>query len=166
LGISGWSGTQISTRGYGLAALSPLLAPPRRRRQLGACNMRAAVSSPAPQCLSRRRTTLLDARHVFDHVPQRRVPPLAAALRTQPADASVAARKRARRSALSAAPICSATPGTKAYPSLLLSAVHLLTFVAAPLCNGVIFVILRRWRGQVVFLEFSGSRAFGEALGL
>jgi hypothetical protein len=128
--------------------------------------MRGAVSSPAPQCLSRRRTTLLDARHVFDHVPQRRVPPLAAALRTQPADASVAARKRARRSALSAAPICSATPGTKAYPSLLLSAVHLLTFVAAPLCNGVIFVILRRWRGQVVFLEFSGSRAFGEALGL
>ncbi|GJN02522.1 hypothetical protein PR202_ga19883 [Eleusine coracana subsp. coracana] len=70
--------------------------------------MRAAVSSPSPHCLPRRRVTLPDARHVFDHVPQRPVPPLAAGIRAQPLAASTAARRPARRSAVSAAPTCSA----------------------------------------------------------
>jgi len=74
--------------------------------------MRAAVSAPPPHCCSSRRATLLDARHVFDHVPQRRLPPLAA--RAQPA-AAAAARRLARRSAVSAfAPACrAAASGTR-----------------------------------------------------
>ncbi|RLM75669.1 uncharacterized protein C2845_PM15G12350 [Panicum miliaceum] len=69
--------------------------------------MRAAVSSPPPHCYSSHRATLLDARHVFDHVPQRRLPPLAACLRAQPAAA--ATRRPALRSAMSAfAPACRA----------------------------------------------------------
>ncbi|TVU15484.1 hypothetical protein EJB05_39007 [Eragrostis curvula] len=69
--------------------------------------MRAAASSPSPHCFPRRRATLQDARHVFDHVPQRRVPPLAAGLRLQPAAASSATRRPARRSSVSAATTCS-----------------------------------------------------------
>lgn len=76
--------------------------------------MRAAVNTPPPRCYSRRRAsaTLLEARYVFDHVPQRRLPSLAAELRARPA--AVAARRPARRSAASAAaPTCGAASGTE-----------------------------------------------------
>ncbi|KAK3144433.1 hypothetical protein QOZ80_4AG0312970 [Eleusine coracana subsp. coracana] len=81
--------------------------------------MRAAVSSPSPHCLPRRRVTLPDARHVFDHVPQRPVPPLAAGIRAQPLAASTAARRPARRSAVSAAPTCSAASAPRLFRALL-----------------------------------------------
>ncbi|CAN6249134.1 unnamed protein product [Urochloa humidicola] len=66
--------------------------------------MRAAVSSPSPHCYSRRRgsATLLDARHVFDHMPQRRLPSLSAGLRAEPSAEVTAARRPARRMAVSA----------------------------------------------------------------
>jgi hypothetical protein len=76
--------------------------------------MRAAVNTPPPHCYSRRRAsaTLLDVRHVFDHAPQRRLPTLAAELRARPVAA--AARRPARRPAVSAAaPTCGAASGTE-----------------------------------------------------
>uniref|UniRef100_A0A0E0DFE1 Uncharacterized protein n=1 Tax=Oryza meridionalis TaxID=40149 RepID=A0A0E0DFE1_9ORYZ len=70
--------------------------------------MRAAVSAPPPHsCYSRRRATLLDARHVLDHMPQRRAPPRAAGLRAPPAAASApvsASSRRTRRYAWPGAP--------------------------------------------------------------
>lgn len=77
-------------------------------------SMRAAVNSPPPHCYSRRRAsaTLLDARHVFDHVPQQRLPNLAAGLRARPVAA--AAWRPARRSAASAAArTCGTVSGTE-----------------------------------------------------
>lgn len=125
---------QISTRG--LSATRCLCIPLARRRRLaagarrraeprnsrlvfvkpaqkGERSMRAAVSSPSPHCCSRRRGTLLDARHVFDHAPQRRLAPLSAGHRAEPA---AAARRPARRLAVSAfSPACrAASSGTKA----------------------------------------------------
>ncbi|XP_066348094.1 uncharacterized protein [Miscanthus floridulus] len=82
--------------------------------------MRAAVNTPPPHCYSRRRTsaTLLDARHVFDHVPQRRLPTLAAELRARPVAA--AARRPARRSAASAsAPTCGAASVPRLFRTFL-----------------------------------------------
>jgi hypothetical protein len=38
----------------------------------------SASSPPSSQCISCRRGMLLDTRHVFDHIPQQRVPPLIA----------------------------------------------------------------------------------------
>lgn len=76
--------------------------------------MRAAVNAPPPHCYSRRRAsaTLLDARHVFDHVPQRRLPSLSAELHARPV--AVAARRPARRTAaVAAAPTCGAASGTE-----------------------------------------------------
>ncbi|KAF2934605.1 uncharacterized protein [Oryza sativa Japonica Group] len=56
--------------------------------------MRAAVSAPPPHsCYSRRGATLLDARHVLDHMPQRREPPRAAGLRAPPAAAAASSRR-------------------------------------------------------------------------
>ena len=122
------------------AAPSPKSPVPYLRSH-GARSMRAAVSAPPPHCYSSHRATLLDARHVFDNVPQRRLPPLAA--RAQPAAA--AARRPARRSAVSAfAPACrAAASGTRTgafiscLPALfqisLLAycSLHVLTFGAA-----------------------------------
>lgn len=80
--------------------------------------MRAAVSSPHPRCYSRRRAALLDARHVFDHMPRRRLPPLAAGLRAQPA--GMAARRPARRSPVSVvAPACRAASAHRLFRTFL-----------------------------------------------
>jgi hypothetical protein len=101
--------------------------------QRGARSMRAAVSAPAPHCYSRRRATLLDARHVFDHAPQRRLPPMSAGLR------AAAFRRPARRSAVSAfAPACRAAssgiktafPGFRLVQIIFLLLTHVLTSVA------------------------------------
>jgi len=76
--------------------------------------MRVAVNTPPPHCYSRRRAsaTLLDARHVFDHVPQRPLPTLAAELRARPVAA--ATRRPAQRSAASAAAAtCGPASGTE-----------------------------------------------------
>ncbi|KAJ1271605.1 hypothetical protein BS78_06G140200 [Paspalum vaginatum] len=80
--------------------------------------MRVAVTSPPPRCCSRRGARLLDARHVFDHMPQRRVPPLAAGLRAQPAAA--ASRRPVRGSPVSvAAPSCRSASAHRLFRTFL-----------------------------------------------
>lgn len=60
--------------------------------------MRAAVRAPPPHsCYSRRRATLLDARYVLDHMPQRRAPPRTAGLRAPPAAAAASVSASFRR---------------------------------------------------------------------